>query len=36
MDYLKKENINYNKIFAERPSLNDVFLELTGRDLKDL
>lgn len=35
MEYLKRENINYNKIYSERPSLNDVFLELTGKELRD-
>lgn len=35
MDYLKKENMDYNKIFVERPTLNDVFLELTGKELRD-
>ncbi len=35
MDYLKKESIKYNKIFSERPTLNDVFLELTGKELRD-
>lgn len=35
MDYLNKEKITYNKIFSERPTLNDVFLELTGKDLRD-
>ena len=35
MDYLKKEGIVYNKIFSERPTLNDVFLELTGKGLRD-
>lgn len=35
MEYLKKEEIKYNKIFAERPTLNDVFLELTGKGLRD-
>lgn len=35
MDYLKKESIRYNKIFSERPTLNDVFLELTGKELRD-
>ena len=35
MDYLKKENIPYNKIYSERPTLNDVFLELTGKELRD-
>ncbi len=35
MDYLKNENIAFNKIFSERPTLNDVFLELTGKELRD-
>lgn len=35
MDYFKKEKISYNKIFSERPTLNDVFLELTGKELRD-
>ncbi len=33
--YLNKKNINYNKIYSERPTLNDVFLELTGKELRD-
>lgn len=35
MEYLKKDGIKYNKIFSERPTLNDVFLELTGKELRD-
>lgn len=35
IDYLKKENIKYNNIFIMRPTLNDVFLELTGKELRD-
>ncbi len=35
MEYLKNENINFNKIYSERPTLNDVFLELTGKELRD-
>lgn len=35
MEYLKKNKIKYTKIFSERPTLNDVFLELTGKDLRD-
>ena len=35
MGLLKKENIKYNKIYSERPTLNDVFLELTGKELRD-
>ena len=33
--YLKKNNVRYNKIYSERPTLNDVFLELTGKELRD-
>ena len=35
LDYLKENHIQYTKIFSERPTLNDVFLELTGKELRD-
>lgn len=35
MSYFKKEEITYNNIFVMRPTLNDVFLELTGKELRD-
>lgn len=35
IDYLKKENIAYDKIYSEMPTLNDVFLTLTGKELRD-
>lgn len=35
IDFLKQENIPYSKIYSERPTLNDVFLELTGKELRD-
>lgn len=35
LDYLRKNDIKYDKIFSERPTLNDVFLELTGKELRD-
>lgn len=35
IDYLHEKKIAYSKIFSERPTLNDVFLELTGKDLRD-
>ncbi len=35
IDYLKKEKVGYRKIYSERPTLNDVFLELTGKGLRD-
>ena len=35
IDFLKEENVKYSKIYSERPTLNDVFLELTGKELRD-
>lgn len=35
IDFMKSENISYSKIYSERPTLNDVFLELTGKELRD-
>lgn len=35
LDYLKEKKIHYDRIFSERPTLNDVFLELTGKELRD-
>ena len=35
IDYLKDAKLQYDKIYSERPTLNDVFLELTGKDLRD-
>ena len=33
--FLHSKKVIYSKIFSERPTLNDVFLELTGKDLRD-
>ncbi len=35
VDYLNSKKVKYDKIFSERPTLNDVFLELTGKELRD-
>lgn len=35
IDFMSREGVVYNKIFSERPTLNDVFLELTGKELRD-
>lgn len=35
MNYFKEKKVEYNTIFSERPTLNDVFLELTGKELRD-
>ena len=35
IDYLKNNKISYDKINSIKPTLNDVFLELTGKELRD-
>lgn len=35
IDFLHSKKVTYSKIFSERPTLNDVFLELTGKELRD-
>lgn len=35
VDYLKTKNIPYGRIYSELPTLNDVFLEITGKELRD-
>lgn len=35
MEYLKGHKIKYNNIYMMRPTLNDVFLSLTGKELRD-
>lgn len=35
LDYLKANNITIGKIYSEPPTLNDVFLEITGKELRD-
>lgn len=35
ISFLKQNNVKYTKIFSELPTLNDVFLELTGKKLRD-
>lgn len=32
---LEKEKISFGRVFSEKPTLNDVFLELTGKELRD-
>ncbi len=33
--YLEQERIRFGRIYSEKPTLNDVFLELTGKELRD-
>lgn len=35
IDYLKNKNVHVGKIYSEPPTLNDVFLEITGKELRD-
>jgi ABC-2 type transport system ATP-binding protein len=35
LDYLRQRDIPFSRVFSERPTLNDVFLEITGRQLRD-
>jgi ABC-2 type transport system ATP-binding protein len=35
LDYLQNHDINFGKIYTEMPTLNDVFLEITGKELRD-
>ncbi|NLZ46306.1 MAG: ABC transporter ATP-binding protein, partial [Clostridiales bacterium] len=35
LELIKKENIQFGKIYSELPTLNDVFLEITGKELRD-
>lgn len=35
LDYLQTHDVNFGKIYTEMPTLNDVFLEITGKELRD-
>jgi len=35
LDYLTQSGVEYGRVVSELPSLNDVFLELTGKKLRD-
>lgn len=35
IDFLKNKNINYKSLSSSKPTLNDVFLDLTGKELRD-
>ncbi len=35
LDKLKERDISFGKVFSEPPTLNDVFLEITGKELRD-
>ena len=35
IEYLSDNDISYDRIYSELPTLNDVFLEITGKELRD-
>lgn len=35
LDIINNNNISYGRIYSELPTLNDVFLEITGKQLRD-
>ncbi len=35
LDFLQEEKIPFGRIYTEIPTLNDVYLEITGKELKD-
>lgn len=35
LDYLKSREISFNRVFSQQPTLNDVFLEITGKQLRE-
>ncbi len=35
LNYLQEEHIPFGRVFSELPTLNDVFLEITGKQLRD-
>lgn len=35
LDFIKKKDLTYTKLHSQLPTLNDVFLELTGKELRD-
>jgi ABC-2 type transport system ATP-binding protein len=35
LDYLQRNNVSFGRVESKLPTLNDVFLEITGRELRD-
>ena len=35
LDYLQQHEITFGKVYSELPTLNNVFLEITGKELRD-
>ena len=35
LHYLEEKDIAFGRVYSELPTLNDVFLEITGKELRD-
>lgn len=35
LDYLQSRELSFGRVYSELPTLNDVFLEITGKELRD-
>ena len=35
LDYLEQNNLSFGQVYTQLPTLNDVFLEITGKELRD-
>ncbi len=35
LNYLQERDVSFGRVFSELPTLNDVFLEITGKELRD-
>lgn len=35
LDYLQEKEISFGRVYSQLPTLNDVFLEITGKELRD-
>lgn len=35
LEYLQEHDISFGRVYSELPTLNDVFLEITGKELRD-
>ena len=35
LNYLQEQEVAFGRVLSELPTLNDVFLEITGKELRD-
>lgn len=35
LEFLSKKEVSFGRVYTEQPTLNDVFLEITGKELRD-